>query len=400
MRKRNAKLSPLIQIIALLIFFGIASSHALEMPFPTRELPFAVKDSKLEGALNNGGAVKWMDNDRVIFSAFRKDVPRSSDPEGLRIVIWDTAKDSVTPYAEGKLLCYNEGRIVYQTEATKFISRGVAIEKGKIGEMGKEQSVELGASDTNWLFNPYSCNSYGSLGYSTWDEIHRPNPGMRILRLREDHGYLDLYTNNRKWVETITQKGGETGPKLIQLREVTGIEYVPENKYLIKYYRPGQPPIELGIVNGGITGRPVFSKYANAYVLDQLIPDRRSVEASQPHQFPVGPPAVHLLSPEGELTTIKYPDNLYNDSKRRAQKINVTRSGLVIGLPTQSFRPMLGDTGMLLVRGDKVIKIMDGQVDDVDVSPDGCKVVFRHAELNNSAYLCTIKMINVCSGTN
>lgn len=375
--------------VALLSICGLTVGHALEAPFPSREKPFAVKDSGVEVPHEYGGPVKWMDNDRVIFTALRKDVPKNYAPEGLRIVIWDTAKNMITPYADGKLRCYNDGKIAYQTEATKYISRGVAIEKGKIGEMGKEQLVELGASDPNWLFNPYSCNSYRSLGYSTWDEIHRPTLGMHILRLHEDHGYLDLYTNKRKWVET--------DPKSI--REVTGLPFVPENKYRIKYYRSGLPLIELNSVVGGITS-PVFSKYANAYVLDQLIPDRRSVEASQPHQFPDGPPTVRLLTPEGKLTTIKYPDNLYNDSKKRAQKINVTRSGLVIGLPTQSFRPMLGDTGMLLVRGDKVIKIMDGQVPDLDVSPDGCKIAFPNGELSNGSYPFTIKIINVCAGAN
>lgn len=394
---QKSNLKPTFQIIALLIFFGIASSHALEMPFPTRELPFAVKDSKLESALEYGGPVKWMDNDRVIFSAFRKDIPRSDDPEGLRIVIWDTVKNTVTPYADGKLRCYNDGRIVYLIENTKIISRTESASKQKMGEMGKEQLVESKTGDLNSLLNPFSCNSYHSLGYTTYDEIHRPNPGMRILRLREDHGYLDLYTNNRKWVETITQKGGETGPKLIQLREVTGIEYVPENKYPIKYYRPGQPPIELGIVRGGITDRPVFSQYANAYVLDQLISGKGSGSAML--RLPDGQRyTVRLLSPEGEITTLTYPDALYQRTGTR--EINVSRIGLLIASVHQSFRPTLVDTGLFLARGEKVVKIMDGQVGDVDVSPDGCKVVFRHAELNNSAYPCTIKMINVCSGTN
>lgn len=174
------------------------------------------------------------------------------------------------------------------------------------------------------------------------------------------------------------------------------------NKYHIKYYRPGkEEPIELNSVRGGISGRtPVFSKYANAYVLDQLIPDRKSVELSQPNRFPDGPPTVRLLTPEGYLTTIKYPESLYNDSNRKAVKIDVSRAGLVMALPTQSWRPMLVDTGMLLVRGEKIVKIVDGQVPDLAVSLDGCKIAFPHGELSNGRHPFTIKMIDVCSGTN
>lgn len=383
-----------------LALFGIASSHALEMPFPTRELPFAVKDSKLEGALEYGGPVKWMDNDRVIFSSFKPGAKKYPAGETSQIVIWDTTKNSVTIYADGFLQCYSDGRVIYQTDR-KFESDGKSSETRRIGEMGKEQEESLqyspGTFNLHHPYNSYSCNTYSSLGYTTYDEINRPNPGMRILRLREDHGYLDLYTNKRKWVETITQKEGETGPKLIQLREVTGLEYVPENKYPIKYYRPGQPPIELGIVRGGITDRPVFSKYANAYVLDQLISGKGSGSAML--RLPDGQRyAVRLLSPEGEITTLTYPDALYQRTGTR--EINVSRIGLLIASVHQSFRPTLVDTGLFLARGERAVKIMDGQVSSVDVSPDGCKVVFRHAELKNSAYPCTIKMINVCSGTN
>jgi len=374
---------------ALLSICSLTVCHALEAPFPTRDKPFAVMDSGVEVPHEYGGPVKWMDNHRVIFSALRKDVPKSYAPDGLRIVIWDTVKNTVTPYVIGKLRCYNDGRIVYLTES-EVITPGKTVPQQKAGEMGNEQFVDLMANKVAGFLNPYSCNTYISLGYTTWDEIFRPNPGMRVFRLHENHGFLDIFTNKRKWIET--------GSKSI--REVTGFEYVPRNKYRIKYYRPGQPPIELGIVKGGITDQLVFSKYANAYVLDQLIPDRRSVELSQPNQFPDGPPAVHLLSPEGELTTIHYPYSLYNDSNRSAVRINITRLGLVIGMSTQSWEPMLVDTGMLLVRGDKIVKIMDGQVPYLDVSPDGCRIAFPQGELSNGRHPFTIKMIDVCSGTN
>lgn len=384
-RKNKAKRTLLT--IVLLAFFGMTSSHALEMPFPTKDKPFAVKDSGVEVPHEYGGPVKWMDNDRVIFSAYRKDVPKSIAPEGLRIVIWDTVKNTVTPYAIGKLRCYSDGRIVYLTEP-EVITQGKTVPKQKSGEMGSEQFVDLKANEVAGLLNPYSCNSYSSLGYKTHEEVNLSQLHGNILRLHEDHGYLDLYYR-RKWVQT----------DLHTIRDVSGLPFVPTNKYKIKYYRPGQPPIELGIVKGGITNWLVFSKFANAYVLDQLIPDRRSVEASQPLRFPDGPPSVHMLSPDGELTTINYPYSLYNDSNRRSDRINITKLGLVIGMSTQSFRPMLVDTGMLLVRGEKVIKIMDGQVPDFDVSPDGCKVVFPHGELSNGSYPFTIKMINVCDST-
>ena len=327
-----------------------------------------------------------------IFSSFKPGAKKYPAGETSQVVIWDTVKDSVTVYADGFLQCYSDGRVIYQTDR-KFESGGKWSETRRIGEMGKEQEESLqyspGTFNLHHPYNSYSCNTYSSLGYTTYDEINRPNPGMRILRLREDHGYLDLYTNKRKWVET--------GPKSI--REVTGLEYVPENKYQIKYYRPKQSPIELHSIPGGIGMTPVFSKYANAYVLDQLIPNKRSVEASQPLRFPDGAPTVRLLSSSGEITVLTYPNALY-DSSINANEIAVSRAGLLIASAHQSFRPMLGDTGLFLARGEKAIKIMDGQVSSVDVSPDGCKIVFRHAELNNSAYPCTIKMINICFGTN
>jgi len=393
-QKRNLKLNSLI--IALLIFFGIASSYALEMPFPTRELPFAVKDSKLEGALNNGGAVKWMDNDRVIFSSFKPGAKKYPAGETSQIVIWDTTKDSVAVYADGFLQCYSDGRVIYQI--SYGFDGGLWTEKRRVGEMGKEQDMSLswpGSPPLERDYNNYSCNSYSSLGYTTWQEIYRPQSSFNIARLHEDHGYLDLYTNKRKWVET--------GPKSI--REVTGIEYVPENKYPIKYYRPGQPPIDLGIVRGGITGRPVFSKYANAYMLDQLIRDRRSEEASQPRMYPDGQrPAVRLLSPEGEITALTYPDALFQITS--ATEINVSRAGLlIVASAGERFNPRSKTTGLFLARGEKVVKLVNDSVNSLDVSPDGCKVVFRQGVLNGGGMPIegnpiTIKMINVCSGTN
>ncbi|MDD2685487.1 MAG: hypothetical protein PHY62_04960 [Gallionella sp.] len=219
--------------------------EALEAPFPTRDKPFAVKDSGVEVPPKYGGLVKWMDNDRVIFSALRKDVPKNINPEGLRIVIWDTVKGTVAHYADGKLRCYSDGNIAYQTESTKFVSRGVAIEKGKTGELGKELLIEAGAAAPLWLINPYSCKSYGSLGFTSRDEIVRPDPLMHILRLREDHGYLDLYTKGQQVIEK-----GLNGR--VTIRQVTRLPFVPENKYHIKYYRTGKAEaIELNSVRGG-----------------------------------------------------------------------------------------------------------------------------------------------------
>jgi hypothetical protein len=373
---------------ALLIICGMASSHALEMPFPTRELPFAVKDSKLEGALNNGGAVKWMDNDRVIFSSSKPGAKpedkRYPTGETSQIVIWDTTKDSVTVYADGFLQCYSDGRVIYQI--SYGFDGGLWTEKRRVGEMGKEQDMSLswpGSPPLERGYNNYSCNSYSSLGYTTWQEIYRPQSSFNVARLHEDHGYLDLYTKQKL---------------------IPGVKFYRENDYPIKYYRPGQPPIELGIVRGGITGRPVFSKYANAYVLDQLIPDRRSVEASQPHQFPVGPPAVHLLSPEGEITTLTYPDALYQITT--AYRINISRAGLLIAAAAgERFNPSWKTTGLFLARGEKVVKLVNDYVRSAEVSPDGCKVVFRHGITDGAGHEVagrpyTAKMINVCSGTN
>lgn len=392
-RKNKAKLTLLT--IVLLAFFSMTSSHALEMPFPTRDKPFAVTDSGVEVPHEYGGLVKWMDNDRVIFSAYRKDVPRSNVPEGLHIVIWDVAQGKVTHYADGKLRCYSDGNIAYQTEATKFVSRGVAIEKGKTGELGKELLIEAGAADPLWLINPYSCKSYDSLGFTSRDKIVRPDPLMHILRLREDHGYLDLYTKGQQVIEK--EPNGR-----VTIRQVTRLPFVPMNKYHIKYYRTGEKePIDLNSVRRGIS-KPVFSKYANAYVLDQLISGKGSGSAML--KLPDGErSSVRLLSPEGKIETLTYPDSLFQITS--ATEINVSRAGLlIVASAGERFNPRSKTTGLFLARSEKVVKLVNESVNSLDVSPDGCKVVFRQGILNGGwmpieGHPFTIKMINVCDST-
>ncbi len=377
-------------LLALLATCNL-SAFALEVPFPTRENAFVPLDSGIDTVPSAiPGKIKWMDNNRVIFTALRHDVPHNPvvsypPPEEQRIVIWDTVDNTVTPYADGLLLCYNDGNIAYTSESARYTAQG-AVSKVKIGVMGKEVEVEKipntnGSPSIAGLFNSVSCHSYSNFGYTSLNEIFHPESSREVVRLHEDHGYLDLFS--------VQQNPGSPNA------------FIPKNTYPIKYYRPNQAPIELHSVPGGITRQaPVFSNYANAYVLDQLITSKPFDQMQVLPRFPDGAANVRLLTPEGKISTINYPARLYRDVKINILGVNVTRAGLVVALLPELNAPTREDKGLLLIRGEKFIKIMEGPSPELDVSPDGCKIAFSNGELSNARYTYRLKMINVCSGKN
>jgi len=305
--------------------------------------------ARVPGTLSK--SLYWIDNRRVLFhgSDEKPDLPGAKQPEPKHfpLFVWDTGENLVTPYAykgSVRAFCLNDGYIRYLIERD---DRGY-VRRGKLGEEREEiRQPESDNPDLVVRVNPFTCREYR--------EVDRPQTEtLSFSPLRDEHGY---------W----------------------GFNYVSRDSDKPMLFLPpgAKQPIALPI-EAQEARRIEYSVYADAYVVSRLaglasLRDR--------------PTRVWLLHPTGRVDTIQIPKGPWTGYDARYLP---SKAGLVMASRGLSAGSGPGVAGTYLVNGDRVEKILAGLVEDVDVSPDGCRVAVSVDPYTSQTRRSRIKMIDVC----
>ncbi len=345
----------MLMVVPLLMAISSQLAESGEPKYPIKDSKFPAAEAKLG----------WIDNERVMFHGY--DVGKMTQPgpgeghstaaEGL--FIWDAGKGTVTKYwdIDGPTsLCVYHDTIAFG-QGTKGEDKARTRVVGKIGQ---EQLVR--STGVDWV-NPISC---------AYSQKRPPEiTGQRMLRhLREDHGYLDF------------------GPA-VQL----GLSETVQ----VLFYRPAEKePLILPFTPKRVVNILDYVEFDNAYLL--------RARASTSDAVPVW-----LLRPDGIVAQLLKPDG--SAWERIGWTGYVwTKNGLFLISRTADGYAAVGKSGGYLLGKDNPQRVIAGLLDNVAVSPNGCRVAFVHvrtAQVGADSFKAlragkvgnrTLKMIDLCAG--
>jgi hypothetical protein len=346
-------------VLASLAFaLGAVAPLAAEGPFPKAGFPIVDTGIVVEAS---GGPrrmpIIWMDSDRIMFSALKAGAGPTSEvgAKTREILIYDTRTGKAERYADGQLSCYEAGRIVFVTESIVWVDKetGVArfAKRFKHGPMGEEkEEVIPGGGDLPRI----GCSD---AAVARWQTLPRD---QLFTLLRPEHGYLDRGRGRDLYTKYVT------------------------------FVRPGKPPIELSMYGFEARGVALYAPWAETYVLNADGVGFRPYTGRDPSPKPV----IRLLKPDGELTELKPPDAFFRYFGHSGP-IRLTRAGMVY---TGLGNPKTAEQGAYVVNGQQVAQLVEGWVEDLSVSPDGCRLVLSSArDFHLVKYPRTIKLVQLCS---
>lgn len=376
MSKYLASVAALIFALGLAVTNRAAWAFEFDGPFPTRDYPFEVKDSGVEVQVDAATVVGWLDNEQVIFSALKPGEPRlqgavfhaNRKPQNApgRVVMWNTRNGEVKQYSEGKLACSHGGFVSIWYDVTDSIT-GKTGSRTRTGYLGREEDKRAWqpgdpVRHRDW----HTCLIYDG-------PPKKPAPDHWVFNLREEDGFL-----------AVGLKGKPNNPKdpVILIR--------PDGTRQLL-------PITWPEVQGAW-----WNDWAGVYLLAQML--------NSGHTVPPKPDYLPVLHPDGRLERYRIPDSY---SLRNTTRLAViTRRGFVVtneAIFVGALFPNKAQSGAYLIRGEQVVRLvpwlvgneraaLDNSHRGIAVSPDGCKLAFKHGEGERYKTAHTIKMIDVCQG--
>lgn len=329
--------------------------------------PYVIQDTGLHA--ERYGEIVWLDNHRVRFYGFRAWAPQGQEVHGVPPLIgsdyyiWDTdANQLVTePSLEGvKRICVQGDLLTFIKQSPTDETKRLVVTRLK----GQETVAPL--VNAEW-FNRFSCRYYE----------HKPDwiiDRYRALPLMDGHGYLN-------WAPPIADEQSFRNWPLrfhaynskIDISLPMGTREVWHN--LVKY-----APF-----------RDAYLLYPVAYI----DPDTGKEGPIGP--WPKGKPVpMWWLTSDGKVTTEQVPYMPFMRGGSRG--FFPTRDGIFIYTHKTDDLGKPGDAGGYLARRGAVIKLITGMIDNVTVSPDGCKVAFQHDPYTLEPIFerIKVKVITVC----
>lgn len=362
----------LLSFSLLFLSFGV-SLQAFEFSgtFPTKDYPYTIHKSGQEVCSDLLNTVAWLDNNRVIFTRLKRDEPflqRRIYHDGIyhgETVIWDTTTNKTTPYHDGELRCSYNGysTIFYNHHGERNINNPYYLS----GFEGKESDLPFEKSRD---FAPHSINPHTCISNYNNQPLFTPQIPW-IYPLREQDGAIanvrNQFINNRLDVVTI---------------------------------RPEGTRINLSITSDDIRGA-WWEEWAKVYILNMVIEGGYKKYLSIDH-------GLLMLHPDGTIERYQIPNTYwYNKDTARAA---ISKKGIVVvNEQVDVMHNQKGSSGAYLIRGDKVIRLNDWYVGNaiagnynitrgIAVSPDGCKIAYKHTDGLREKTVSTIEMINLCEG--
>lgn len=361
----------LLCLLSLALLFQPVVAFEFSGPFPDRDYPFPVKESGVEVQVDEATVVESIDDEKVIFSALKPGEPRlqgkgyHADRKDHfapgRVVVWNTRTDEIKDLGEGKLQCAYRGYVSYYWKLPNP-STGLAESWFREGRYGTENVI----------------------------------PGYRPGNLPK---HQDKFT-----CETFDGPRTATAPEYwtYQLRVQDGVlahtlkgKSNPAHNPVI-WVRPDGSRQPLAMAWPEMQGA-WWEDWAGVYVLRQLV-----------HQNPRS--VLPVLHPDGTVQRLPLSPKFASVLSSRLAAL--TRRGIVLtndAIWEGALFPNKFTSGIYLVRDGKVARLVDWIVGNehasfdnthrgLAVSPDGCKLAFKHTVGERLKAPHTIKMIDLCQG--
>jgi hypothetical protein len=331
-----------------------------------------VFDTGYEIARGQASSLYWIDNERLLFAGtFTADMEaaiRNKDANRGRLkklYLWNASTRVATLYADAKDVCVADGAVHYTVRIDE--SAGKIVER--VGPIGSEKDIEKPlapkgelsrGAQTVWVRSKHTCRIH-----RLSELIPPPEAGRRIIVLRNGDGYIDA---------------GPLAPK----------ELLDQRNRPIRLFHPNrQSPVELPITIEQGAGNPTYSQYVSAYVSRP-----RPIGSDPGHitSWPRGLPfTIYTFTSNGLLDKSVIP---YGEWGTLAQPLP-TRVGWVFS----GYGEIRRKAGLFLFDVSSVRRLDTGQVYEIAVSKDGCRVAVgiqnRHLDMGTPINL---KVIDLCLG--
>lgn len=308
----------------------------------------------------------WLNNDLIAVNALQ-DLPDANGKELQRIMLVDPKTGKFQKLLDSaELFCWNDEREVASVASVgggKRITRLINLSTSGV------YSEFKGKSD----LNHYICRS---------ESLMRPK-GSISASLRESDGYILL-----------SEPGKNFDPAK------TGI-----------WYRPGKPPIDTKIRASELRNRlPEYLKFSNKYLLNKwdsqnnAWTDKRLAGLAWGDR-PYSLTPYRLLSPQdGKIEEIPYPYIIFEYGVLYFGELLPTKAGILINNTGRG----KGEHGLFLLNGEQLTRIWGGPgwfdaghnevADGIELSPDGCAIIFSHYVDWHLETKKPISLMNLCQG--
>lgn len=362
----------LLVLLSLALLSNLAAAFEFSGPFPERDYPYPVKESGVEVRVDEATVIEWLDNEKVIFSALKPGEPRLQD-KGYnrgqdrtapgRVVVWNTRTDEIKDLGEGKLHCAYRGYVSYYWEVPNPTTGQLEawFKKGLYGQEAVMPGYRPGNPPKHQ--DKFTCEIFDGPRTATapeyWTYQLRVQDGILAAALRGK-------SNSRADPVLRVHPDGSRQPLGMTWPEMQGAWW---------------------------------EDWAGVYVLRQML------EQQSPSSKPVVLP---ILRPDGTVQRLPIPWKY--SSRMNTMLTALTRRGIVAtnnAIWSGALIPDKFQSGAYLLRDDKSVRLVawlvgneragfDNTHRGLAVSPDGCKLAFKHGEGERLKVKHTIKMIDLC----
>jgi hypothetical protein len=299
----------------------------------------------------------WLGDDLFMMTASQP-VTDAWEKRLQRVMLINTqAKTSRVLVDSGELVCWNAARQIASLKElgsekiVKPVHRFIHLDaQGETGPLLEQTDI-----------SPYRCRV----------DIQLPK-GTLIIPLQERDGYI---------TESISSEN-------------------PNNERSTILIRPGKPPVELHVPSVELHYRPIYLPHLRKYLLNTFdskgdsATDQRLAGRSWKRPYALAP--YRLMALDGTIETIPYPEILAEYGVQRFARLLPTNNGILIhagwrlfllqGEQLIQFWPRPGAFG--LTKKDHITGMM--------LSPDGCKIAFRHYPDDKFTTPQLVTVINLC----
>ncbi len=301
---------------------------------------YPVQDTGLHA--ERSSELVWLDNHRLRFYGYRAGEPQGPEFHGMsRLIgtgyyIWDTDANQVItdPSLEGAK------RICVQGDVLTFLKKPPTDDKQLLVVTRiKGQEMVAPLVNAQW-FNRFSCRYY--------DQKPEWVRGHASLPLLEGHGSLFLKDS----------------------RENNPILFFPLNNETSVPLPIGTRQVSHNLIQ--------YASFKNAYLLYPIA----YIDPETGKEDPIGPwpkgksIPMWWLTPDGTVTTEHIPYMPFMRGGSRG--FYPTRAGIFSTSHKTNGLGKPGDAGGYLAQGSSVEKLITGLLENVSVSPDGCRVAFLY----------------------
>jgi hypothetical protein len=300
----------------------------------------------------------WLDNNHLVMSVLQ-DMPDAYAKHLERIVMIDARTGSYRVLVEqGHVNCRNT-----KYKVMAYLPYELSYYRGSPSRKIPDDYLFIGLDDEGQivpLTGPSPIERNCAPAGST---VGLPPSVRQGVNLKEDHGYID-----------------KSDPG----------DFKNFKHGTAKLVRPGKEPIELGIPTIAV-GWPVYLPYFDKYLMNASDIGRDGTTRDYLQGMTVKFALYWLVGLDGKVDSFPYPKVIFDYGFVEFSYLWPTPYGVLIDITGGRYAP---EAGLFLLQGEKLIRIWGGNPSlnpsshrrgtlersyVLNISPDGCRVVFLHA---------------------